>query len=204
MIILVMPFLRDWGSPDLTTVGEAMDLFGQLFEVCLHNNDPQFEVFHSCPPDLRAYNPCMSRTGMYQSPALCPIMNHFRRDISILNFMMDGSMYPNSWHPCDDEMERLDLCVEAKHYTRSERPPRYYLIDFGISHRYDPKDGPPLEPPIFGGDKSVSEFQKSVDPCNPFPTDIYYAGSFILQGLMKVRSFFLLVYFIGSPSRVAS
>ena len=146
----------------------------------------------------------MSRTGMYQSLSLCPIMNHFRRDISILNVMMDGSMYPNSWHPCDDDMDRFDFSVEAKYYTRSECPPRYYLIDFGLSRRYDPKNGPPLEPPIFGGDKSVPEFQKSVDPCNPFPTDIYYAGNFIRVGVMKVRYILHFdVYFIGSPSRVA-
>jgi hypothetical protein len=131
-------------------------------------------------------------------------MNRFRRDISILNVMMDGSMYPNSWHPCDDDMDRFDFSVEAKYYTRSECPPRYYLIDFGLSRRYDPKDGPPLEPPIFGGDKTVPEFQKSVDPCNPFPTDIYYAGNFIRVGVMKVRYILHFdVYFIGSPSRVA-
>jgi hypothetical protein len=31
--VLVMPLLRDWRSPVLKTVGEAMDMFGQLFEV---------------------------------------------------------------------------------------------------------------------------------------------------------------------------
>jgi hypothetical protein len=28
------------------------------------------------------------------------------RDISILNVMMDGSMYPDSWHPCDGDQMR--------------------------------------------------------------------------------------------------
>jgi hypothetical protein len=31
--VLVMPLLRDWNSPVLKTVGEAMAMFGQLFEV---------------------------------------------------------------------------------------------------------------------------------------------------------------------------
>ena len=31
--ILVMPLLRSWYNPRLQTVGEAVDLFGQLFEV---------------------------------------------------------------------------------------------------------------------------------------------------------------------------
>jgi len=150
-IILVMPFLRSWDNPHLETVGEAVDLFGQLFEGL------QFMHKHHVA----------------------------HRDISILNVMMDGSMYPNSWHPCDDDMDRFDFSVEAKYYTRSERLPSYYLIDFGLSRRYDPKDGLLLELAIFGGDKSVPEFQKSVDPCNPFPTDIYYAGNFIWVGVMK-------------------
>ena len=134
----------------------------------------------------------MSRTGMPQSPKLCPILNHFHRDISDLNVMMDGAMYPHSWHPRIDDLDRFDLSVPAKHFTRSECPPKYYFIDFGLSRRYDPKDGPPLEPIIRGGDKSVPEFQNSNAPCNPFPTDIYYLGNFIREEVLQVG--FLIIY----------
>jgi hypothetical protein len=102
-----------------------------------------------------------------------------------LNIMMDGSMYPDGWHPCHDWMKR-DYSDDAKPYTRTERPPKYYLIDFGISRRYSPDDTSPSEYPILGGDKSVPEFRKSADKCNPYPTDVYYLGNMIRQDFMQV------------------
>jgi len=117
---------------------------------------------------------------------ICHVMTTTHRDISLINVMMDGSMYPNSWHPRRDERDRFDVSKLAKHYSRTERPPRYYLIDFGISRRYGPKDVSPLEPIIIGGDKTVPEFQNSYAPCNPFHTDIYYMGNFIREGVLEV------------------
>src|ERR1700735_5343256 len=109
----------------------------------MHNEGPHLRSFtHVLRISgfaIYAQTPCCATACI--NICLCPIMNRFRRDISILNVMMDGSMYPNSWHPCDDDMDRFDFSVEAKYYTRSECPPRYYLIDFGLSRRYDPKDG---------------------------------------------------------------
>jgi len=118
----------------------------------------------------------------------------FARDISILNVMMDGSMYPDGWHPCDRDQMRDNFLAPAKRFSRTERPPKYYFIDFGLSRRYDSEDkAPPLELPIRGGDKTVPEFQKDVHkPCNPFPTDIYYAGNLIRLGVMKVNMHFIL------------
>jgi len=98
--------------------------------------------------------------------------------------MMDGSMFPDGWHPTMDQWKR-DFQGDARYLTRLRRPPKYYLIDFGLSRRYNPANGPPLEPPINGGDKTVPEFQGSISPCNPFPTDIYYAGNFIRVAVMK-------------------
>jgi len=108
------------------------------------------------------------------------------RDISMLNVLMDGSMYPDGWHPCDSDQMRDNPRVRAKYFSRTERPPKYFFIDFGLSRRYDPKDKAPLELPIRGGDKSVPEFQHNVHlPCNPFPTDIYYVGNLIREGVLK-------------------
>jgi hypothetical protein len=120
----------------------------------------------------------------------CPLSAHesdFCSDISILNVMMDGSMYPDGWHPCETEYMRDNVCVRARHFSRTERPPKYYFIDFGISRRYDPEDKAPLEPPIRGGDKTVPEFMEDIDISrNPFQTDIYYVGNLIVTGVMKV------------------
>jgi hypothetical protein len=102
-----------------------------------------------------------------------------------LNIMMDGSMYPDGWHPVTDYMKR-DYSNDVKHYTRTQRPPKYYLIDFGISRRHSPDDTSPFNYPIVGGDKSVPEFCKSADKCNPYPTDVYYLGNMIRQNFMQV------------------
>ncbi|KIM75904.1 hypothetical protein PILCRDRAFT_13113 [Piloderma croceum F 1598] len=57
-----------------------------------------------------------------------------------------------------------------------------------MSRWYGPEDKAPLEPPIRGGDKTVSEFMGDIHiPRNPFQTDIYYAGNLIISGVMKVN-----------------
>ncbi|KAJ3507885.1 hypothetical protein NLJ89_g6055 [Agrocybe chaxingu] len=107
------------------------------------------------------------------------------RDINANNFMLDGrNLYPSGYHPLSPK-ETYDLTHVAKHLTRTQLPPKYYIIDFGISRRYKPEDCPPLEPPIEGGDRTVPEFQTSDEPRDPFPTDVYYAGNFIRQQFLE-------------------
>ncbi|KAF9230285.1 hypothetical protein BU15DRAFT_91146 [Melanogaster broomeanus] len=103
------------------------------------------------------------------------------RDCMNRNILFDASqLYPESFHP-------RDFSGFAKHFSRTERPPKYYFIDFGISRRYDPSDTNPLEVPIWGGDKEVPEFQNSNEPCNPFPTDVFYIGNAIMQDFIKAK-----------------
>jgi len=110
-------------------------------------------------------------------------------------------MYPDGWHPCNNDQMRDPFHITAKHFSRTERPPKYYFIDFGISRRYDPEDKAPLEPPIRGGDKSVPEFMEDINvPRNPFQTDIYYAGNLIREGVLMVSKFNPPVY-NSLPSR---
>jgi hypothetical protein len=102
-----------------------------------------------------------------------------------LNIMMDATpLYPIPYHPCVTTMRR-DYKGKAKYKTRTQRPVKYYFIDFGLSRRYEP-DVVPLEDPIRGGDKTVPEFQNSDEPRNPFPTDVYYLGNLIREDFTKV------------------
>ncbi|TFY55493.1 hypothetical protein EVJ58_g8216 [Rhodofomes roseus] len=116
--------------------------------------------------------------------------NHVaHRDISNMNVMMDAAaMYPELWHPAIPDY-KYDYSGAAKHYSRTERPPKYYFIDFGLSRKYDPENNPPEELPILGGDKSVPEFQGGDydKPANPFRTDIYYLGNLIRTQFVNVR-----------------
>jgi hypothetical protein len=108
-----------------------------------------------------------------------------------MNVMMEGTMYPGGWHHnYDTRKADFTRYRKGEIYTRTQRPPKYYLIDFGISRRYDPANGAPLEDPIRGGDKTVPEHQgrKGIIPCNPFFTDIYYAGNVIRAQFLEVSS----------------
>jgi hypothetical protein len=100
---------------------------------------------------------------------------------------MDGSMYPDGWHPCSRRYMRDNFPHLAKHFSRTERPPKYYFIDFGISRRYGPEDKAPLELSIRGGDKTVPEFVDDINLArNPFQTDIYYVGNLIREAVIYV------------------
>jgi hypothetical protein len=88
-------------------------------------------------------------------------------------------------------MERSkDFRRKAKGYSRTRRPSQYLLIDFGLSRRYDPADGPPVDVPIRGGDKSAPEHQDGNTSYNPFPTDVYYLGNLVREDYMEVRNSF--------------
>lgn len=107
------------------------------------------------------------------------------RDCMNLNIMMDPKpLYPEMYHPRVIDWSR-DMRRPAKHFSRTTHPTRYYFIDFGLSRKYNADEGQPREPPIQGGDKSVPEFQRSSEPCDPFPTDIYYIGNLIREDFLQ-------------------
>ncbi|KAJ7467093.1 hypothetical protein FB451DRAFT_1369520 [Mycena latifolia] len=67
--------------------------------------------------------------------------------------------------------------IAHRFYPRTQRPPKYYLIDFGLTRIYATRDPPSLEPITFGADRSAPEF-KAIDEygpkdCDPFPIDVY-------------------------------
>ncbi|KAG2150397.1 kinase-like domain-containing protein [Suillus clintonianus] len=113
--------------------------------------------------------------------------NIAHRDCMNLNIMMDPSrMFLEPYHPCAPH-KRFDMKGRVKFLSRTESSPRYLFIDFGISRRYDSLEGgAPLEPPILGGYKNVPEFQLSLEPQNPFPTDVWYLGYMLQQELLHV------------------
>ncbi|EPQ57119.1 hypothetical protein GLOTRDRAFT_127494 [Gloeophyllum trabeum ATCC 11539] len=107
------------------------------------------------------------------------------RDCNSRNIMLDPrQMYPQSFHPADPDSKR-DYNGFAKYYTRTQRPPRYYFIDFGISRRYRPEDMPPSEEIIRGGDKTAPEFNNPSGVANPFPTDVYFIGNMLREDLLR-------------------
>ncbi|PPQ95143.1 hypothetical protein CVT25_011028 [Psilocybe cyanescens] len=96
---------------------------------------------------------------------------------------MDASeIYPDGFHPFRTDMNRDFTGPAAQKYTRTQRPPKYYWIDFGLSVGFDNSDKFPRAVTLRGGDKSVPEFQDILQvhkARDPFPTDIYYLGNII-------------------------
>ena len=115
------------------------------------------------------------------------------RDCTMNSIMLGPSgMYPEGYHPV--QLNRsLDFKGRAKQYTRTERPPRYYLIDFGLSRQYPSRDA--LDDPLRRGDKAAPEHggekpapeHRLRERCNPFRTDIYDLGNIIRTHFMQVR-----------------
>jgi hypothetical protein len=107
-------------------------------------------------------------------------------DCTYENVMLEPSnMYPNSFHPVITRRSK-DYRGKAKGYSRTWRPAKYLLIDFGLSRLYDPAKGSPLARPIPGGDKSVPEQRDRKTLHNPFPVDVYYLGNLVREDYMEV------------------
>ena len=138
---------------------------------------------------IREYNSCTKTTSLIGTFCyyFCCLSYATRpSDCTSANIMLDPSgMYPESFHPVAVDRSK-DFRKNAKAYSRTRRPPRYLLIDFGLSRQYDPANGPPLDEPLRGGDKSAPEHQDRVTPCNPFPTDIYYMGNLVRLEFFQV------------------
>ncbi|KAH9165356.1 hypothetical protein EDB89DRAFT_2010447, partial [Lactarius sanguifluus] len=118
-------------------------------------------------------------------PFLRPFDNpHFQTfgDCTANNIMLDPSrMYPDGFHPTQIN-RRPDFRGRAKRHTRTGRPPRYYLIDFGLAREYASRDA--FDAPLRGGDRSAPEHRDG-GRCNPFQTDIYYLGNLIREEFIQ-------------------
>ncbi|KAK7012649.1 hypothetical protein R3P38DRAFT_1569205 [Favolaschia claudopus] len=78
------------------------------------------------------------------------------RDCTFSNIMQDATLlYPDGFHPIQNWMDPSYKHF-ARHITRTVCWPRYYIIDFGLSRRYDPAQGPPMEDVICGGRQVAS------------------------------------------------
>ncbi|KAI0796161.1 kinase-like domain-containing protein [Abortiporus biennis] len=164
-----------------------------LLEVLEVPNDPTIKII--VLPLLRKYNDPRFKTvgealeffrqafeGLYFMH-LCRVAH---RDCGRQNIMMDPKpLFPKMYHPRYTNYSR-DFKGVAKYYNRTSMPVQYYLIDFGLSRRYDPENISPREEPIIGGDKSVPEFKNWTEAMDPFPTDVYYIGNVIRVDFLRI------------------
>jgi hypothetical protein len=185
--IIVHPLLRPFSDPPLQTYGEFVTFFSHVCEV----SAVIFRVNHvvvqltaiGCP--IHAREPRRSPVCLHRPHTTLSHMA-YTRDCTYGNIMLDPSnMFPESFHPAAIDRSK-DFRRKVKWYSRTRRPTRYLLIDFGLSRRYDPANGPPLDLPIRGGDKSAPEHEDRETLRNPFPTDVYHLGNLIREYYIQV------------------
>ena len=85
-------------------------------------------------------------------------------------------MFPDGHH-FKKNLRKPDLSGPAKFYTRTQRPSKYFIIDFGMSRRYESDNDSPVEPTVT---------ENGVQLQNPFQVDIYLAGELIRQVFLDV------------------
>ncbi|KAF7296390.1 Protein kinase domain-containing protein [Mycena chlorophos] len=124
--IVVLPLLRQVDDPKLRTVGEAVELFRQMFQGLKFIHD----------------------------------QNIAHRDCGKVNVMMDATpLYTTDWHPVKQGRKRDWTGPIRPSYTRTQKPVKYYFIDFGYSKQYSTHTGVKEIPSVHaGGDETVPEY----------------------------------------------
>jgi len=107
--------------------------------------------------------------------------NVAHRDAASPNWMMDASaMYPEGFHPYTQQYAKEGAVYNlAKALTRTQAPPKYYLIDFGISTRYTDTGSPILDVGMPGRSRAP-ELSATV-PYDPFAVDVFAYGEVLLR-----------------------
>ena len=108
------------------------------------------------------------------------------------NIMMSTQeMWPEPYHIMWPHMNPAFTREVKEPRTRTARPPKYYIIDFGMSRRYSLDNPQPTETHPDGGDRTVPEFNNSWDLVehNPFAVDIYCLGNVIQTQILDVGSY---------------
>ncbi|KAJ7185832.1 hypothetical protein C8R46DRAFT_1025777 [Mycena filopes] len=114
------------------------------------------------------------------------VIDCFRQIFEGIQFMHENyptQLYPRGFHPVHSCLNPTNDGL-AYSITRTECWPRYYLIDFGLSRRYDPANGPPLERAVPSGDRLHSPDSAGVE-CNPFPEDICSLGNILKRHFIR-------------------
>ncbi|KAF8907454.1 kinase-like domain-containing protein [Mucidula mucida] len=111
------------------------------------------------------------------------------KDITVLNIMMDArDLYPHGHHPVHTWATAPHTDI-AKHLTRTHIWPRYYIIDFDRSQRFDTGSIPaalttPVSPPSIQFYPENRHNRRGF--FNPFPADVYALASVLTNNLTFV------------------
>lgn len=88
------------------------------------------------------------------------------------------TLFPNMYHPVQTA-RNCALTGPAKHSTRTRHPPRYYLIDFGLSQRFDDISGT-----LTAGEKATHLPERD----EAFALDVRSVGELVRTRLIDVSA----------------
>ncbi|EGO01511.1 hypothetical protein SERLA73DRAFT_103333 [Serpula lacrymans var. lacrymans S7.3] len=124
---------------EVTQVPDDQDKVIMIMPLLGMHGDPSFDTFGEAVECFRQ---------LFEGLRFMHNHHVAHRDCMTLNIMMDPKrLYIDAFHPFQPTMRR-DFKGLARHFSRTQRPPKYFFIDFGISCRYDPADEEPTEDPI--------------------------------------------------------
>jgi len=107
------------------------------------------------------------------------------RDFCFLNIMMDATpLYPDGFHPAAQQLT-IDALDVAKHRQRCDVAEiKYYILDFGLSSRFEDSTQPRLVRGTTIQDHEVPELSDTT-PYDPFPVDVFTLGNVFKQKLLQ-------------------
>ena len=92
-------------------------------------------------------------------------------------------LYPEGHHPVRTD-HTPDGVYPISPLSRTDRPVRYYYIDFGLSTQF-PEGASPLVVGDVGRDNEVPELSEDV-PYDPFKVDVYALGNLFYKEFYQV------------------
>jgi len=141
-------------------------------------DEPRFQTFGECIAFF---------TQLFEGLQFIHKNDVAHRDCYAPNVMMDATpLYPTPYHPSAPHRRR-DWSGNVSHFERTEKPVKYYFIDFGLARSYPSGHNAARELPILGADKSPPEHQgkRYNEQSDPFATDIYFVGNLIYNHFVK-------------------
>jgi len=123
------------------------------------------------------------------------------RDVASSNIMMDATaMYPEGFHPqaqyrAKGQAEPRDAIV----LTRTQAPPNYYFIDFGISTQFEDGESPFS---VLGNEGRTRAPELSLKvPYDPFKVDVFGMGEFLVDASKNLRGIEFLLPLASSMAQ---
>ncbi|KAF8600263.1 hypothetical protein BDV93DRAFT_496918 [Ceratobasidium sp. AG-I] len=104
-------------------------------------------------------------------------------DISSPNIMMNGQLlYDEPFHPFNQHLALDGKRPLYRKYTRSQRPIKYYYIDFGYAKWFREVNGPQLITGLRAREPTPEQLLGQ--PYDPFKADVYQLGAIIRRDLI--------------------